>query len=69
MAVAPLELRRDDLLDRYRRALMSYARHQESAGLPPGQDIRTCTHCGNHARFRLDPEGTWYACTMCGHFA
>jgi hypothetical protein len=69
MAVAPRELWRDDLLDRYRRALMSYEPQPEDVELPPGQDIRTCTHCGSHARFRLDPEGTWYACTVCGQYA
>jgi hypothetical protein len=68
MAVPAHDLRADDLLARYRRALMSYG-HGPEATLAPGQDIRTCTRCGSHTRFRLDPEGTWYACTVCGHYA
>jgi len=35
----------------------------------PGHQIRTCTHCGERARFRLDPEGTWAICEACGHLA
>jgi PHP family Zn ribbon phosphoesterase len=36
----------------------------------PTHQIRTCTHCGAHTWFRLeDPEGGWYTCSRCGHFA
>jgi hypothetical protein len=30
-------------------------------------DVRTCTHCGEHVPFRIDPVGSWAECTACGH--
>jgi transposase len=35
----------------------------------PGHQIRTCPVCGDRAVFRLEPEGTWYRCSDCGHYA
>jgi Zinc-binding domain of primase-helicase len=35
----------------------------------PGHQIRTCPNCGERARFRLDPEGTWAICEACGQLA
>lgn len=32
-------------------------------------DVRTCAHCGDRTRFRLDPLGSWAECTTCGHLA
>lgn len=31
-----------------------------------GPDARTCTHCGEHVPFRIDPLGSWAECTSCG---
>jgi hypothetical protein len=31
-----------------------------------GPDVRTCTHCGDHVPFRIDPLGSWAECTACG---
>jgi hypothetical protein len=39
------------------------------SALSPGHDVRTCPSCGTQAVFTLDPEGTWYRCKHCGHFA
>jgi hypothetical protein len=47
-------------IDRFGRPLHAVA---------PGHQIRTCTNCGERARFRLDPEGTWAICEACGHLA
>jgi hypothetical protein len=30
-------------------------------------EVRTCTHCGEHVPFRIDPLGSWAECTVCGH--
>jgi hypothetical protein len=68
MALAARDLGREELLARYRRSLMKYGQEPRPP-LPPGQDVRTCSNCGRHTRFRLDPEGTWFSCTLCGHFA
>jgi hypothetical protein len=35
----------------------------------PGHAIRQCVHCGKATVHRLDPEGTWYECSQCGHYA
>ena len=37
--------------------------------IAPGHQVRTCTQCGERARFRLDPEGTWAICEACGQLA
>ncbi|HYH28190.1 MAG TPA: hypothetical protein VEA19_05395 [Actinomycetota bacterium] len=68
MAQTATELREQDLLGRYLRSLV---RDQEAPrGTPaPGHDVRTCPTCGHEGRFVLDPEGVWYSCTRCGHFA
>jgi hypothetical protein len=29
-------------------------------------EVRTCTRCGEHVPFRIDPMGSWAACTACG---
>jgi hypothetical protein len=31
-----------------------------------GPDVRTCTLCGKHVPFRIDPLGSWAECTACG---
>jgi hypothetical protein len=31
-----------------------------------GPDVRTCTHCGEHVPFRIDPLGSWAECPVCG---
>lgn len=32
-----------------------------------GPEVRTCTECGEHVPFRIDPIGSWAECTACGH--
>jgi hypothetical protein len=32
-------------------------------------DVRTCTHCGVHVAFRIDPLGCWAECPACGHLS
>jgi hypothetical protein len=34
-----------------------------------GPDVRTCTHCGEHVAFRVDPFDSWAECPICGHLA
>ena len=34
-----------------------------------GTDLRTCTHCGEHARFDPAGQGGWSACSACGQLA
>jgi hypothetical protein len=36
---------------------------------PPGHQRRTCANCGEQALFRMDPEGTWAVCEVCGRYA
>jgi hypothetical protein len=31
--------------------------------------VRTCASCGAHTAFVRDPDGCWYACVVCGHYA
>jgi hypothetical protein len=31
-----------------------------------GRDVRTCTLCGAHVPFLIDPLGSWAECTVCG---
>jgi predicted RNA-binding Zn-ribbon protein involved in translation (DUF1610 family) len=58
---------RDVLLRRYLRAL---ARESgELRARAPGHAVRTCPSCGERAIFVLEPEGTWYRCSACGHYA
>ena len=48
------------------------ARNRKKVGrLPvaPGWQVRTCTNCGTRALFRIDPEGCWAVCEVCGRFA
>jgi hypothetical protein len=33
------------------------------------KNIRTCTHCGVHVAFRIDPLGCWAECPVCGHLS
>ena len=68
MALRAEEVQDDLLYQRYLRAL---ARHgePEEARPSPGHAIRHCPTCGAHTMFRLDPEGTWFECTRCGHYA
>jgi len=35
----------------------------------PGHQVRTCANCGTRAVFRMDPEGSWAVCEVCGRFA
>jgi len=60
----------NDLLDRYLGALRHHGDPEEgSEELSPNLDVRTCANCGAHTLFRLDPAGTWFECTACGHLA
>ena len=34
-----------------------------------GPEVRTCTHCGEHVAFRIDPLGSWAECPVCGHLS
>ena len=54
-----------DLLTRYLQARAS--RNSPFEGDSDG--IRTCTHCGQRARFRIDPAGTWGTCPHCRTYA
>jgi hypothetical protein len=56
------------VLRRYLRALSREGRPERLAP-SPGHQIRTCPVCGDRAVFRLEPEGTWYRCSDCGHYA
>lgn len=59
-----------DLLDRYLGALERHDDPDEaSENLSPGLEVRTCANCGARTLFRLDPAGTWFECTACGHLA
>ena len=68
MALRAEELHEDPLYRRYLRALDEYGEPEETAP-SPGHAIRHCPTCGAHTMFRLDPEGTWYECMRCGHYA
>jgi hypothetical protein len=35
----------------------------------PGHDVRTCPSCGRRVPFALDPQGTWFRCSVCGRYA
>jgi hypothetical protein len=68
MAVPAYDLERRRLYRRYLAALERYGEPEDTAP-SPGHAIRQCARCGRARVFRLDPEGTWYECTRCGHFA
>ncbi|MDQ3991693.1 MAG: hypothetical protein M3245_05225 [Actinomycetota bacterium] len=70
MALAARDVDRDPLLAAYLRARARSGEEDRRDGEPsPGHAIRTCPSCGERAIFTLDPEGTWYACSLCGEFA
>jgi hypothetical protein len=56
------------LYQKYLQALQRYGEPERPAP-SPGHAIRQCAHCGIARKFRLDPEGTWYECMHCGHYA
>lgn len=56
------------LLGRYLRALKRYGQPEPKAS-SPGHAIRSCARCGRHTIFRMDPEGTWFECSVCGSYA
>ncbi|HEX2031823.1 MAG TPA: hypothetical protein VHL78_10535 [Actinomycetota bacterium] len=56
------------VLARYLRGLARNGGHR-TARRSPGHDVRTCPNCGARSDFALDPEGTWYRCASCGHYA
>jgi hypothetical protein len=68
--MSPLALLDEDpfLYQRYVRALDRHG-EPEQPEPSPGHAIRHCPTCGRHTMFRLDPEGTWYECMRCGHYA
>ena len=55
----------------YRRYLHALERYGDPEAPPPspGHAIRQCAHCGKATIHRLDPEGNWYECERCGHYA
>ena len=59
---------RDVLYERYLQALARYGDPRDEAP-SPGHVIRRCPNCGMRAMFRLDPEGGWYECLHCRHYA
>ena len=63
-----LELDEDRILRDYLRLLTQDA-HTEPMLRSPGHDLRSCVSCGRRTAFTLDPEGTWFRCTVCGEYA
>jgi hypothetical protein len=62
-----LDTEDDVLLRRYLRGLArQHTVHREPS---PGHAVRTCPTCGTRSIFVLEPEGTWYRCSTCGHYA
>ncbi len=57
------------LYDRYLEALARYGPPAREESPSPGHVVRYCHGCGMRAMFRLDPEGTWYECLHCQHYA
>jgi phage/plasmid primase-like uncharacterized protein len=57
----------DAILGRYMRSLARDGAHRGASA--PGYTFRTCPACGARTRFALDPEGTWFRCNRCGHYA
>jgi hypothetical protein len=68
MALRIQDLERESLYRRYLEALNRHGEPEEPAP-SPGHAIRHCPTCGAHTMFTLDPEGTWYECTRCKHYA
>jgi hypothetical protein len=31
-------------------------------------EIRFCRNCAQKTAFRIDPRGSWYQCSRCGHY-
>ena len=56
------------LYAKYLRALERYGDPRDRQP-SPGHVIRHCTACGMRAMFQLDPEGNWYECLHCKHYA
>ncbi len=68
MAQAQREVGDGLLYHKYLEALKRYGDPRDEQP-SPGHVIRYCTSCGMRAMFRLDPEGTWYECLHCKHYA
>ena len=68
MAQLAHELEDPLLYEKYLRALKRHGDPRQDQP-SPGHVIRHCSNCGQRAMFRLDPEGTWYECLHCGHYA
>jgi len=68
MALRAKDVEREALYLRYLNGLRRYG-PPEDPPPSPGHAIRQCAHCGRATIFRLDPEGTWFECSRCGHFA
>ena len=62
-----IDLEPDTLLRRYLRGLARQPRASRDPS--PGHAVRTCPSCGDRSIFVLEPEGTWYRCSRCGHYA
>jgi hypothetical protein len=68
MARPALELHDDRLLRTYLRGLVNEGAHRSPAR-SPGEEMRTCAHCGRWTLFRLDPDGVWTTCSSCGRYS
>jgi hypothetical protein len=68
MAQAHDELSKGALYMRYVEALRRHGNADEDEP-SPGHVIRYCTNCGMRSMFRLDPDGNWYECLHCKHYA
>jgi DNA-directed RNA polymerase subunit RPC12/RpoP len=68
MAQAQEDLETGALYQRYVQALKRYGDPMDKQP-SPGHVIRHCTNCGMRAMFRMDPDGMWYECLHCGHYA
>ncbi len=68
MAQAREELQTGALYMRYVEALRRHGKTEEPQP-SPGHVVRYCHNCGMRAIFRLDPDGNWYECLHCKHYA
>ncbi len=68
MAQAREELQTGALYMRYVEALRRHGKTEEPQP-SPGHVVRYCHSCGMRAMFRLDPDGNWYECLHCRHYA
>lgn len=68
MAVPARDLESGLMYERYLAALKRHGQPEEREP-SPGHAIRQCVTCGRATIHRLDPDGTWYECTRCGHYA